>query len=410
MNCVSCHTQNRDAARFCSGCGSDLILAAAAHDASLYAGVGSESAGAGRGLPVLPNLLNAGMVIGGAMLCMAWKSQWVGFLHYFVRRPIDTFRYSFFWTVGMVISLAVTIVFIGVGGARLLGRRLPAVTTFAAAGAGLVGVAMVAISAVVDWEPDGLWQLFGGSTPLTQFVGGVAATASSGVLLLMVLNPSVLPALVLSPSRVAVSVRVPINQPVYTSAPGYAPVPVRPAVSPSVNPYAIQTPQRGVLAAGYVCASIGQRWTGSFVDGLVNGLSSLMAFVVLTAILAAGGNGGNVILVPIALCLFLFPFWNIVMRQGAKGKSIGKSSAGTMIIRQDGLPVSRLTMFGRVLLTMLFHVVCFPFGSLIDIIMVLAGQHRQRMADKMLNLVVVKAPQPEPVYRQFPISVTDQLT
>jgi hypothetical protein len=134
-----------------------------------------------------------GLLIGGSLLSGAWRSSWATWLHYAVRNVGWVFS-NFVYSMAMLLSLAVAVVFLGAG-AWLVSQRPPKpAIALAAAIAAATGAVLVTFSLVFTWDADALWELsdsYGrASVPLRLF-GGLLASGAAFTIAAKTTNPAV---------------------------------------------------------------------------------------------------------------------------------------------------------------------------------------------------------------------------
>lgn len=168
--------------------------------------------------------------------------------------------------------------------------------------------------------------------------------------------------------------------------------------SPGVQP---------VLVPTYSYAHWGQRVGAYIIDQLVS-LAAMIPFVIGLVLFFVGSeitsytdyNGDEVIddwslrglgWVGIAVMVFGVLFmiavtlWNIVVRQGRTGASIGKSALGLVLVKEStGKPIGAGMSFLRQLLHFLDSAVCY-----LGFLWPLWDAKRQTLADKCVSSVVI---------------------
>lgn len=104
-------------------------------------------------------------------------------------------------------------------------------------------------------------------------------------------------------------------------------------------------------------------------------------------------NGFGVALAIASVVVALvFNIWNLLIRQGRTGQSLGKKMLGIKVISdRTGEPAGGATMFGRYVIEGLFGFI--PFLPLVDILWPLWDDRKQALHDKVVHTVVVRAPQ-----------------
>jgi uncharacterized RDD family membrane protein YckC len=152
-----------------------------------------------------------------------------------------------------------------------------------------------------------------------------------------------------------------------------------------VGGYGAQVQTGGRTPAGY-----GPRIVAAIIDGLYNAAIALVGVILLVLALAVEGALGG-ILVLLALLAFLasfaFGIWNVVIRQGQTGQTMGKEKQGLKLVADaTGQPIGAGQAVIRWLLGGVINSFCF-----IDAIFVLIDEENRRLTDKLLNLNVVQA-------------------
>lgn len=106
-----------------------------------------------------------------------------------------------------------------------------------------------------------------------------------------------------------------------------------------------------------------------------------------TGEITTGVLGTLIMMVGYAITLGLL-VWNMVIKQGNTGQSIGKAKVGIKLIsEQTGQPLGPLMTFVRMLVHVVDQIPCF-----IGFFWPLWDPKRQTFADKILNTVVIPAP------------------
>jgi len=161
-----------------------------------------------------------------------------------------------------------------------------------------------------------------------------------------------------------------------------------------------QPPPSYDLRAQYGQASYahwGYRVLSYLIDSFVVGIPAFVGYVILGAATAASqaGNNGTVTAPPagaviIAIVLYLaslaFGIWNLFIRQGRTGQSLGKQAVGTRLVSQrTGQPIGGLMTFLRYLCHIVDSLPCY-----IGYLWPLWDPQRQTFADKIVGTVVVR--------------------
>jgi uncharacterized RDD family membrane protein YckC len=127
-------------------------------------------------------------------------------------------------------------------------------------------------------------------------------------------------------------------------------------------------------------ASWGRRVTATLLD-----IAITIAFVLVAVTLFIVGHGiGTILGILVYLALLGFQIWNIVIRQGATGQSIGKSQVKIKIVGEStGMPIGAGMTFVRQLVHLLDGV-CY-----VGYAWPLWDQKRQTFADKIMSTIVI---------------------
>jgi len=139
-------------------------------------------------------------------------------------------------------------------------------------------------------------------------------------------------------------------------------------------------------------AEFGERAVAYVIDA---GLS-IGAYI---AALVLGGLVGSVnpalgVVVGIVgmLAAIAFTIWNVIIRQGNTGQSIGKQQQNLRLVADaTGQPAGVGLVFGRYLVATVISTVTLGLGGLLDLLWPLWDEDNKRLTDKMLSLSVVDA-------------------
>lgn len=146
-------------------------------------------------------------------------------------------------------------------------------------------------------------------------------------------------------------------------------------------------PTNGTAPAAY--ASWFQRVGAYIIDDLAAALAGLPLFI--GNAMLSDGDGGPIawLLTMVGVVTFLvFWIWNVCLRQGQTGYSIGKGVLGIKLIKEEtGRPIGPGLSFGRYLCHILDSI--FYIGYLWP----LWDAKRQTFADKIVRTVVIIQPQ-----------------
>ncbi len=164
------------------------------------------------------------------------------------------------------------------------------------------------------------------------------------------------------------------------------------AAQPAVGGYAAPAYGGGVGYAGVgsgvgVPASYGTRFIAYLIDAVM-----VLAIVIVALILAAifssvSSTLGTLVGVVGYLAAVGVGIWNMIIRQGQTGQSIGKSKQNIKLVADaTGQPVGGGMAFVRYLLGGLISSLCY-----IDLLWPLWDAEKKRLTDKILNFSVVQA-------------------
>ena len=133
------------------------------------------------------------------------------------------------------------------------------------------------------------------------------------------------------------------------------------------------------LYGGAQLATWGVRAGGAIIDALVQAPGWI-----LTIAGQANGSFGLVALGDlVGLAIFI---WNVCIRQGRTGQSVGKSAVGIKLVyERTGLPIGGGACFGRAILHIVDAIPC-----LIGYIWPLWDSKRQTFADKIMGTLVIR--------------------
>ena len=137
-------------------------------------------------------------------------------------------------------------------------------------------------------------------------------------------------------------------------------------------------------------AEWGQRAIAYLIDAAVI-FALMIVVVVLAAIVSTASEGLAGVIVAVGyLAAVGVAIWNLFVRQGRTGQSIGKGQRGISLVKDDtGRPVGAGMAFVRYLLAgVLSSVTCGIYG-LLDLLWPLWDDDRKRLTDKMLGMSVV---------------------
>ncbi|WP_020573505.1 RDD family protein [Actinopolymorpha alba] len=131
-----------------------------------------------------------------------------------------------------------------------------------------------------------------------------------------------------------------------------------------------------------------QRVGAALIDYLVVGIPGTIANFLNNPTMNGGGGGMGTSIVALVLSLAslgLF-IWNICIRQGKTGQSVGKSVLGLKLVRlSDGQPVGAGMAFVRQLCHFVDAIICY-----VGFLFPLWDAKRQTLADKIMSTLVIK--------------------
>lgn len=194
--------------------------------------------------------------------------------------------------------------------------------------------------------------------------------------------------------------------------------------TPQDNPYGQQSPAYGDQStsaqgyggqpgSGYGAAPSYASWGKRVLAYLIDMALFLLAYIpfIIGAIYAGsqastgevGSTGSSatpaeqgffVGMMALTGVLFLAIFiWNICLKQGKTGYTVGKGVMGIKLIKEDtGQPIGAGMAFLRYLLTQAISAVTCGIGGLIDLLWPLWDSKRQTLHDKILSTVVINQP------------------
>ncbi|MEQ4206081.1 RDD family protein [Actinopolymorpha sp. B17G11] len=132
-----------------------------------------------------------------------------------------------------------------------------------------------------------------------------------------------------------------------------------------------------------------QRVGATLLDGLVTGIPLAVSYALYIPSLAQGTPPDGVtgiIAGLLGLVSLGLGIWNVVIRQGSTGQTVGKQVLGLKLLREsDGQPVGAGVAFVRALAHVLDGMACY-----IGYLWPLWDQKRQTFADKIMSTLVVK--------------------
>lgn len=143
----------------------------------------------------------------------------------------------------------------------------------------------------------------------------------------------------------------------------------------------------GAAMGAGAAASWGTRAVAFLIDWGI-GIAIIIVGLILAAILGAISDALGGIMIAVAyLGLFGYSIWNLVVRQGQTGQTIGKAQQNIKLIADaTHQPVGAGMAFVRYLLGAIINFACY-----IDYLWPLWDQDKKRLSDKILNFSVVQA-------------------
>ena len=175
--------------------------------------------------------------------------------------------------------------------------------------------------------------------------------------------------------------------------------PVRPVNRPGVSPNPYQSPSSvsGDGASSYrgELASLGQRFVGALVDGMVYAITFVVAIVPIFVFGAVDDQDPtasiSVALLGVAGLIASIPAIVNAVLITKRGQTLGKMAAGTRIVLD---PSRELPGFAKGVLVRSFLVGVIsqvvPFFGLIDVLFIF-GQERKCLHDRMAGTIVINA-------------------
>lgn len=186
-----------------------------------------------------------------------------------------------------------------------------------------------------------------------------------------------------------------------TPPPPPPPPPAGPPVGPWPGGYA------GMQPVGSPYAHWGKRVGAYLIDGLIGGLIGFVPFIIGAIVMATGSHEtirpdgtdeytvsgshaavGVVFFVLGGLGALAFAVWNIMLKEGRTGYTVGKGVVGIKVVREaTGRPVGPGLALGRQLLHLLDSAICY-----LGYLWPLWDPKRQTFADKIVGTVVLDLP------------------
>ena len=143
----------------------------------------------------------------------------------------------------------------------------------------------------------------------------------------------------------------------------------------------------GVAVGAGAPANYGQRVVAYIID-FAAAFAGIIVVLILAAIFGAISDAlGGIVLILGYLGVLGFSIWNIVIRQGQTGQTLGKSQQNIKLVADaTNQPVGGGMAFVRYLLGSLLTSLCY-----IDLLWPLWDEQKKRLTDKILNFSVVQA-------------------
>ncbi|MCL2596547.1 MAG: RDD family protein [Paludibacter sp.] len=140
----------------------------------------------------------------------------------------------------------------------------------------------------------------------------------------------------------------------------------------------------------YSLASVGSRIGARLLDWLFVGLFAIIMILIFAAIGSNNtifhGDTGNVLIVILVLTMLLIiSMYQLLFPYFWEGQTPGKRIVGIRIVREDGIEASFGTYFVRWLLGFVDGM----FYNIVGLVVMLASEKRQRVADLVAKTVVI---------------------
>lgn len=165
----------------------------------------------------------------------------------------------------------------------------------------------------------------------------------------------------------------------------YGTPPQDPNFDPSAGGPAYGGPSYGAAAPAY--AAWGKRVVATLIDAVI-AFVIYLPFMIIGMIAGADSSFGGLVVVVGYLAMLGFMIWNMFVRQGSTGYTIGKEKVGIKLVGEaTGAPIGAGMAFVRQLAHIIDSIICY-----IGYLMPLWDAKRQTIADKLLNTLVIEAP------------------
>ncbi|MFC5650621.1 RDD family protein [Paenibacillus solisilvae] len=134
-------------------------------------------------------------------------------------------------------------------------------------------------------------------------------------------------------------------------------------------------------------ASFMRRFAAQAFDGFVANMMAGIAGMIVGYVYGAGGTENAVTINIIAGIIGLFIGWiyYIEVPVNTNGQTLGKRVFSIRIVKENGTPINRWTMFGREFIGKFISTILLGIGYLIAL-----GNSRQALHDRMVNTIVTK--------------------
>lgn len=166
--------------------------------------------------------------------------------------------------------------------------------------------------------------------------------------------------------------------------------PVQPDPYAQQNPYgAPQPPAYSGVPQGVTFAHWGKRVGATLIDSLVLLAAYIPAIIGAGLSSDPGTSGIGTVLTLIGLVLYIGVFvWNVCIKQGGTGYSIGKGVMGIKLVKAEtGLPIGAGMSFVRQIAHILDGLPCY-----LGFLWPLWDEKRQTFADKIIGTYVIDQP------------------
>ncbi|MGH3487006.1 MAG: RDD family protein, partial [Actinopolymorphaceae bacterium] len=122
------------------------------------------------------------------------------------------------------------------------------------------------------------------------------------------------------------------------------------------------------------------------IDFLVVGIPALVGGYLNVQATLNAGDSGQILPLILSLVSLGLGIWNICIRQGSTGQSVGKQVLGLKLVREsDGQPIGAGMAFVRAICHVLDALACY-----VGFLWPLWDQKRQTFADKIMSTLVIR--------------------